>query len=86
MKREIRYKLDEMKRIYPTLSEIFRDMVSWEVLRKCIEDERFADIIHELIDKEYYKSNTDRINMQYAASILNASSVERFRQLVMNPP
>ena len=85
MKQEINLKLEEMERIYPSLSVIFRDMVPWEVLRNCIEDERFNDIIDVLIDKEFHKSNTDRINMQYAASILNASSVDRYWQLVMNP-
>ena len=77
-------KLTTLEHIYPELSEGFREMVPWDGLKECLEEANYTDIVNVLRCKEFSVTEDDRINMEYAALILSATSTTSLSELILS--
>ena len=76
-------KLTTLEHIYPELSEGFRELVTWDYLKECLEEENYTDIVNVLRCKELLVTEDDIINMEYAALILSATSMRSLSELIL---
>ena len=76
-------KLTTLEHIYPELSEGFRELMTWDYLKKGLEEEKYTDIVNVLRCKQLSVTEDDIINMEYAALILSATSMRSLSELIL---